>query len=131
MISNLTCLMLTQGAHNCVGNNPGAKIMTNFYHPRKSKGQHIPHILGLTASPVMRSNATSLVKIEETLDAICRTPTKHRAEYVNISATLVFKDLRSRERFKGVLILEYWFEIYSRTYFQSILSSLDILGKRC
>ena len=40
----------------------------------------VPHILGLTASPVMRSDPSSVTKIEETLDAICRTPTKHREE---------------------------------------------------
>jgi dsRNA-specific ribonuclease len=40
----------------------------------------VPHILGLTASPVMRSDPLSLTKIEETLDAITKTPTKHRAE---------------------------------------------------
>jgi hypothetical protein len=40
----------------------------------------VPHILGLTASPVMRSDPLSVIKIEETLDAICRTPTKHRGE---------------------------------------------------
>lgn len=54
--------------------------MHNFYHPRKQQGREVPRILGLTASPVMRSNPQSLTKIEETLDAICRTPTKHRAE---------------------------------------------------
>lgn len=54
--------------------------MTSFYHPRKSQGLHVPHILGLTASPVMRSNPLSLVKIEETLNAVAKTPTKHRAE---------------------------------------------------
>ncbi|KAF4625953.1 hypothetical protein G7Y89_g12212 [Cudoniella acicularis] len=35
---------------------------------------------GLTASPVMRSDPTSLVKIEETLDSLCRTPMKNRSE---------------------------------------------------
>jgi hypothetical protein len=40
----------------------------------------IPHILGLTASPVMKSDPLSVIKIEETLDALCRTPKKHRAE---------------------------------------------------
>jgi hypothetical protein len=54
--------------------------MRSFYHKRKSEGLTVPHILGLTASPVMRSNPDSLTTIEETLDAICRTPTKHRAE---------------------------------------------------
>jgi len=54
--------------------------MTNFYHPRKANSLAVPHILGLTASPVMKSAPNSLGKIEETLDSICRTPTKHRAE---------------------------------------------------
>jgi hypothetical protein len=54
--------------------------MQNFYHKRKAEGFQVPHILGLTASPVMRSDPLSLTKIEDTLDAICRTPTKHREE---------------------------------------------------
>jgi hypothetical protein len=54
--------------------------MQNFYHKRKAAGFQVPHIMGLTASPVMRSDPLSLIKIEETLDAICRTPIKHRAE---------------------------------------------------
>jgi hypothetical protein len=54
--------------------------MLNFYHKQKAKGLPVPHILGLTASPVMRSMSSSLLNIEKTIDAICRTPTKHRAE---------------------------------------------------
>lgn len=54
--------------------------MHNFYHPRKHNRKSIPKILGLTASPVMQSDPKSVCKIEETLDAICRTPSKHRAE---------------------------------------------------
>lgn len=54
--------------------------MINFYHQRKAEKVEVPYILGLTASPVMRSNPQGVTKIEETLDAICRTPTKHRAE---------------------------------------------------
>lgn len=54
--------------------------MTIFYRDLKSKGLRLPHILGLTASPVMRSNVASLANIEETLDAVARTPTRHRAE---------------------------------------------------
>ncbi|KAL3422431.1 dicer-like protein 2 [Phlyctema vagabunda] len=67
-------------AHNCVGKHPGSQIMHKFYHPDKAQGCPVPHILGLTASPAMRSDAQSVIKIEETLDAICRTPSKHRAE---------------------------------------------------
>ncbi|TVY48374.1 Dicer-like protein [Lachnellula occidentalis] len=67
-------------AHNCVGNHAGSKIMKSFYHRRKAEGHSIPRILGLTASPVMRSDPKSVTQIEETLDAICRTPKYHRAE---------------------------------------------------
>lgn len=73
-------LMLTLKAHNCVKSHAGAKIMTNFYHKRKASNLSVPQILGLTASPVMRSDPASVVKIESTLNAICRTPKKHRSE---------------------------------------------------
>jgi hypothetical protein len=54
--------------------------MQTSYHNRKSEGLYVPQILALTASPVMRSDPLSLNEIEKTMDAICRTPTKHRAE---------------------------------------------------
>lgn len=54
--------------------------MRSFYHERKARGLVVPYILGLSASPVMRSNPDSVEQLEETLDAICRTPTKHRAD---------------------------------------------------
>jgi superfamily II DNA or RNA helicase len=67
-------------AHNCVGKSPGAKIMEDFYWREKARGLPVPHILGLSASPVMKSKYQSPKKIEEVLDAICRTPQRHRAE---------------------------------------------------
>ncbi|KAA8565230.1 hypothetical protein EYC84_010961 [Monilinia fructicola] len=72
-------LIIFDEAHNCLNKAPGAKIMTSFYHPNRSKTP-LPHILGLSASPVMRSDKKSLSKIEETLDAICRTPKVHQAD---------------------------------------------------
>ncbi len=72
--------MLTLKAHNCVKEHAGAKIMLNFYHRRTELNLTVPHILGLTASPVMRSDPRSVEKIEKTLDSICRTPMKHRSE---------------------------------------------------
>lgn len=38
------------------------KIMQNFYHPRRAAHgpDAVPHILGLTASPVERSNPKEL-----------------------------------------------------------------------
>lgn len=68
-------------AHNCIKNNPGSLIMRDFYKPiYVTSPESVPHILGLSASPIMNSKILSLTKIEETLNAICRTPNKHRAE---------------------------------------------------
>ncbi|PBP21955.1 RNase3 domain-containing protein [Diplocarpon rosae] len=58
----------------------GARIMSLFYHRRKGAGLSVPNILGMTASPIMKTNPQGLAIIESTLDAICRTPIKHRAE---------------------------------------------------
>jgi hypothetical protein len=51
-----------------------------LYKEHKNAGQAVPSILGLTASPVMKSSSDALDEIERTMDAICRTPTKHRLE---------------------------------------------------
>jgi hypothetical protein len=34
--------------------------MQGFYHPAKARGQPVPHIIGLTASPIHRSKPTEL-----------------------------------------------------------------------
>lgn len=52
----------------------------NVYWKNKSSGLSVPSILGLTASPVMNISRHGLETIERTLDAICKTPTKHREE---------------------------------------------------
>jgi superfamily II DNA or RNA helicase len=54
--------------------------MRDFYQREKARGLPVPHILGLSASPVMKSKDQSPKKIEEALDSICRTPQRHRAE---------------------------------------------------
>lgn len=54
--------------------------MKEFYWESKAKKDSVPHILGLTASPVVRSQISALEKLEFTLDAVCRSPTKHREE---------------------------------------------------
>ncbi|TVY43148.1 Dicer-like protein [Lachnellula subtilissima] len=79
-LDSLGLIVFDEISHNCVGNHAGSKIMKSFYHQRKAEGHSIPRILGLTASPVMRSDPKSVTQIEETLDAICRTPKYHRAE---------------------------------------------------
>lgn len=46
-------------AHHCTLNHPANRIMSNFYVPRVRRGDEgLPRILGLSASPVMRADAT-------------------------------------------------------------------------
>ena len=52
--------MLTCAAHNCTRSNPANMIMSNFYHPAHNSGQKVPHILGLSASPVINSKPQGL-----------------------------------------------------------------------
>lgn len=54
--------------------------MKEFYREAKDKGQPVPHVLGLTASPVIRADISGLEELENALDATCRSPTRHRAE---------------------------------------------------
>jgi hypothetical protein len=45
-------------AHHCNGKHPANSIMGLFYHKqKKDEGPDgVPHVLGLSASPVRRSN---------------------------------------------------------------------------
>lgn len=70
----------TSLAHNCTKNDAGRRIMREFYWEAKLQGRPVPHILGLTASPVLRSEIASLKELEASMDAICRSPTRHREE---------------------------------------------------
>lgn len=54
--------------------------MKNYYWQRKEVGASVPHILGLTASPVMGSNIDDLETLESILDAKCKTPQKQKAD---------------------------------------------------
>ncbi|KAL1855798.1 Dicer-like protein 2 [Diaporthe australafricana] len=78
-ISSLALIIFDE-AHNCTKRHPGSRIMKEFYREAKDKGNPIPHILGLTASPVVRSDIASLEELEDTLDSLCRSPTRHREE---------------------------------------------------
>ena len=72
-------------AHNCVNEHPGRKIMTNFYHQQKEAGNKVPAILGLTASPSIRSVADGLETLERTLDARCISPTLQRDDLLKFT----------------------------------------------
>ncbi|KAK6597748.1 RNase3 domain-containing protein [Botrytis cinerea] len=93
-------LIIFDEAHNCVNKAPGAKIMKSFYHPYKSIFP-LPHILGLSASPVMRSSPQSLSDIEETLDAICCTPknTSSRSSPSSKATTSIYYLLYPRVKY--------------------------------
>jgi ERCC4-related helicase len=54
--------------------------MRDFYHPALARGQYTPSILGLSASPIMKSKIQSLEYIEQVLHSKCVTPNRHRAE---------------------------------------------------
>lgn len=54
--------------------------MNEGYARAKAQGRPVPHILGLTASPVMSSNLADLDALERTLDSIIKSPRKHRSE---------------------------------------------------
>jgi ERCC4-related helicase len=75
-------LIVFDEAHHCTKNAPMNKIMQTFYHPAKREGLtcELPHILGLSASPVTSSKST-LENLERNLDAICKTPTRQIDEY--------------------------------------------------
>jgi superfamily II DNA or RNA helicase len=85
-------------AHNCVGKSPGVKIMQDFYQRAKAQGLPVPHIMGLSASPVMKSKDQSPGKIEEALDSICRTPKRHRAELMKHVNMPEFRQILYAER---------------------------------
>jgi ERCC4-related helicase len=52
-------LLIFDEAHHCTLKHPANRIMANFYIPRVERGdESLPRILGLSASPVMRADAT-------------------------------------------------------------------------
>ncbi|KAM4066852.1 ribonuclease III domain-containing protein [Hirsutella rhossiliensis] len=75
---NRLALIIFDEAHNCVDRHPGSKVMANFYHRRRDRGGDMPCILGLTATPSMRSNFKGVETLEAILHAKCVSPTVHR-----------------------------------------------------
>ncbi|KAK8039234.1 RNase3 domain-containing protein [Apiospora rasikravindrae] len=63
--------------------NAGARLMAR-YRDHKTSGRPVPFVLGLTASPVIGSNPGALEDLEKTLDAVCKTPLRHRAELLSM-----------------------------------------------
>ncbi|KAI7469475.1 P-loop containing nucleoside triphosphate hydrolase protein [Hortaea werneckii] len=73
-------LLVIDEAHRCIKNSPMNNIMKLFYYPSKARGEAVPGILGLSASPVMNNKEGSLEQIEWNLDAVAMTPKEERHE---------------------------------------------------
>ncbi|KAI9883737.1 MAG: hypothetical protein M1823_004494 [Watsoniomyces obsoletus] len=74
-------LLVVDEAHHCTKGHPVNKIMTDFYHPARKKGdERVPHILGLTASPVINAKDGGLEEIESNINAISKTPKQNYEE---------------------------------------------------
>ncbi|KAI9820606.1 MAG: Dicer-like protein 2 [Pycnora praestabilis] len=88
-------LLVFDEAHWCVRSHPANRIMRDFYHPilRNGCANSVPHILGLTASPVINASAGGLNTIEQNLNAISKTPKVHRQEMLLYVHPPVFKNL--------------------------------------
>ncbi|PGH14756.1 hypothetical protein AJ80_05800 [Polytolypa hystricis UAMH7299] len=68
-------------AHHCQRSAPANRIMQQHYHEHLQRfgfTEDLPHILGLTASPVTKSK--DLETIEKNLNAVCKTPKRYREE---------------------------------------------------
>jgi hypothetical protein len=54
--------------------------MQDFYWPKRKEELSVPHILGLTASPVMGSDLSALETLESLLDSTCKSPHTHKED---------------------------------------------------
>lgn len=75
-------LLVIDEAHHCTAKAPSNTMMQRFYHPLRhsNSAPELPHILGLTASPIT-TKLKSIKVLEANLNAVCRTPTRQLAEY--------------------------------------------------
>ncbi|RHZ55743.1 putative RNA helicase/RNAse III [Aspergillus thermomutatus] len=80
-------LIIFDEAHHCTRKHAANKIMQDFYHPTLTRfgTGAVPRIMGLTASPVVRSNRQELLTVESNLDAVCKTPRVHRQELLKFT----------------------------------------------
>lgn len=82
-------LLIFDEAHHCAGNHPANRIMQDFYHPNLHR--QVPSVLGLTASPIVKSKPRQLQVIESNLNAISRTPILNREELMEHVHTPLLK----------------------------------------
>ncbi|KAI9795457.1 MAG: Dicer-like protein 2, partial [Candelina submexicana] len=92
---NSIALLVFDEAHNCTKRNAANMIMQDFYYRslQDDSTDSIPHILGLTASPVLNARAGGLDIIERNLNAISKTPRINRQEMMEFVHPPIFKTL--------------------------------------
>lgn len=75
-------LLVFDEAHHCMRNHDTNRIMQEFYHGGHpaDAAETLPHILGLSASPITNAKPGALEKLEQNLNAICKAPTRHLEE---------------------------------------------------
>ncbi|KAJ9603105.1 Dicer-like protein 2 [Cladophialophora chaetospira] len=76
-------LLVIDEAHHCVKNASLASLMRNHYHPYNTLElrQELPHILGLSASPITKKSTKEVEELEKNLNAICKSPFQQLEEY--------------------------------------------------
>ncbi|MCJ1379666.1 Dicer-like protein 2 [Xylographa soralifera] len=90
-------LLIHDECHNCTKESSPNRIMQEFYHPKHRLMDEVPHILGLSASPIISSKLGGLEKIEQNMHALSKTPKLHREEllrYVHLPEmkTLIYPE---------------------------------------
>ncbi|KPV76863.1 uncharacterized protein RHOBADRAFT_51848 [Rhodotorula graminis WP1] len=76
-------LVIFDEAHHAQKSHPYALIMRDHYHPLKARGEPVPRILGLTASPIwnVKNPQQAIRNLEATLDVrILEVAKAHRPE---------------------------------------------------
>lgn len=75
-------LLVFDEAHHCMRSHDTNRIMQEFYHVDLTAGKAaaLPHILGLSASPITNAKPGALEKLELNMNAICKAPTRHLEE---------------------------------------------------
>lgn len=76
-------LLVVDEAHHCVARSAPNATMRLHYHPFKKSesGHELPHILGLSASPITKKSSAEISELEANLDAKCKVPMQQLEEY--------------------------------------------------
>ncbi|KAL9114547.1 MAG: hypothetical protein Q9227_001628 [Pyrenula ochraceoflavens] len=77
-ISRISLLVFDE-AHHVHAKAPLNRMMNTFYHPKHQAdlASDLPHILGLTASPIAGNKVKALEDLEKNLNATCKSPMRH------------------------------------------------------